>query len=122
MPSIVNLPDVNHKNKKRHINILSNLEWSNDLLNRRHAVRESQKLTNHRILQLDKDTGKVVGKFYSYRQAASAIGSPNLFSNISRVCRCKKNYVNAGGYKWIHKPFDSSIDEGIETDDEFYDE
>lgn len=97
--------EVNHKNEIKTDNRLENLEYCTSKENCNYGTRNGRlsKLAIERqgvpVLQISKDTGKVLGEYSSRRDAQSATGIPHSY--ISAVCRGKKK--TAGGYIWRDK-------------------
>lgn len=101
IPNPLNLPQVNHKDEVKVNNNASNLEWCTSEYNVNYGTRNkrvSKTKTNNTY-----NTKQVVcietGIVYpSTREAERQTGIDN--SQISAVCKHKKNYKTAGGYHW----------------------
>lgn len=69
------------------------------------------------VLQLDKETEKVLREFSSAKEAGSYFGKPHANSEIIKVCRgyispSGKKYITSLGYKWKYKESSTTIPKG----------
>jgi hypothetical protein len=88
VPNPNNFSHVNHIDKIKTNNHYSNLEWCTNQYNVMYSIGKA-------VGQYDK-YDNLINTFPSLTDAA--IGSNAKVSNISKVCRGKRNF--AGGYKW----------------------
>jgi hypothetical protein len=111
-------PQVNHKDKNRSNNNVSNLEWSTALENNLHRSKGVVQTTNQniKIWRVDKDTNAKLEFYNSINLAATwcfennySPSMQNASSNIS--CSVRKVYAHSCGFKWI-------IDEQLSLENE----
>ena len=103
-----NKPQVNHKDKNRSNNNISNLEWSTALENNLHRSKGVVQTTNQniKIWRVDKDTGEKL-EFYNSIYLAATWCFENNYSpsiqnargNISNVIR--EVYHQSCSFKWV---------------------
>ncbi len=67
------------------------------------AIAKSIEINNKPVIQIDKDTGKVIKEFESVSEAAKYLDMNYGKSRISNVCNGKKYRHSAYGYKWKFK-------------------
>lgn len=90
------LPIVHHINSVRNDDRVVNLMWTDNSYNQKERFKNSYSSDNTPVLQINKNTGEVVGCYLSMKFAGMLTGiAPQ---NISKVCRKLRNH--AGGYKW----------------------
>jgi hypothetical protein len=103
-----NKPQVNHKDKNRSNNNVSNLEWSTALENNVHRSKDVIQTTNQniKIWRVDKETNEKLEFYNSIYLAAvwcfenGVSGSiQNARGNIS--CSVRGVYHQSCGFKWI---------------------
>ena len=102
-----NKPEVNHKDKNKLNNNISNLEWNTRLENCQHRsiglVYKSNK--NKPILRLNKDTNEELEQYNSIEDAGKWAFENNLTCNLHNGRNSIGNCVNglstiSYGYKW----------------------
>lgn len=97
-----NKPTVNHKNKKRTDNRVSNLEWSTHSEQGLHRTKEDKGniriKSNYGIWMCDKETGEKIKYFDRIADAEVYLGLKNGCGNIVTCTKGKIKHVY--GYKW----------------------
>lgn len=104
VPNPNNFPEINHKNKIRRDNRISNLEWNL-------AIENSK----HRNLDLDYDNKKPLiqktlsGEFIKNWESAYAAGKAlgKTASNI--ISTVKGRYNHAYGFRWEYKNINNNV-------------
>ena len=94
------LPEVNHKDENKSNNHVDNLEWCTPKYNANYGTRNDRckkVIELKAVNQFSKD-GTFIQRFESITAAHKALGID--MSQISGVCKHKKEYVTAGGFKW----------------------
>lgn len=105
IPNPNNYPIVNHLDGDKQNNHYTNLEWCTQKDNIIHSwkngfskPRRNEKVKmSKRIDQLTLE-GEYITTFPSTMEIERQLGIPH--SQISNVCKNKKNYHSAGGFKW----------------------
>jgi len=113
-----NKPQVNHKDKNRANNNVSNLEWSTALENNLHRSKDAIQTTNQniKIWRVDKDTNEKL-EFYNSIYLAAIWCFENKYSDsiqnarVSISCSTRGIYTQSYGFKWI-------IDEQLSLENE----
>ena len=115
-----NKPQVNHKDKNRSNNIVSNLEWSTASENNIHRSTNEIQTTNQqvKVWRIDIKTDEKLELYDSIYLAAQWIVSNNSEFSIDNVkggisCASRGVYKSSFGYKW-------SVYEYTDLDDELW--
>jgi hypothetical protein len=100
-----NKSDVNHKDKNKLNNHISNLEWLSRKENNIHRCKDIYIKTNKPIYRLDKDTNEILEKFNSIEEAGIWATNNNYTSNShngrNNIGKCLYRKSNiAYGFKW----------------------
>nr|QBK85341.1 MAG: HNH endonuclease [Iridovirus LCIVAC01] len=91
-----NFPFVNHKDRNKRNNRVTNLEWVNNSMNAKHCVETGRDQYKRAVRQYDLQHN-FIKEFSSIREAAKAVGlKPN---NIHMCCTNPKRKT-AGGFIW----------------------
>jgi hypothetical protein len=113
-----NKTQVNHKDKNRSNNNVSNLEWNTALENNIHRSENCIQTTNQNIVlwRVDKDTGELLQKYNSIELAAKWCVENNLCKKIVNAqsglsFAFRGLYKNSYGYKWKKEEQDSLKEE-----------
>ena len=111
IPNPDNLPTVDHINRIRDDNKISNLRWASFQTQRFNTTRkkktpkkkiivDKQNINGKPVIQLSKD-GHFVAEYSSVKEAERQTGI--CFVNISNCCLGRKYRHTAGGYRWCYK-------------------
>jgi hypothetical protein len=105
--NLENKAEVNHKDKNKHNNNISNLEWNTHKENSIHRVKNFifPEINKKVIFRLDKETNEMLEKYDSMEKAAEWIVNQGLTKNIHNGRNAISNSVNglskiSYGYKW----------------------
>lgn len=106
IPNLENELQVNHKDEDKSNNRANNLEWCDNLYNRRYGTGYKRSVKNHDYIKMGKKLSKRVNQFdlndnfinsyYGVREASRQTGIGE--SNIRRSCYDKNK--TSGGYIW----------------------
>lgn len=91
-----NLPTVDHIDRDRGNNHVSNLRWSDH--KKQCKNRRQKEFIGKKILMIDKDTNLVIRSFDSMNEAGLFLGKKDGFKNISQCVL--GDTKTAFGYKW----------------------
>lgn len=100
IPNLNNKPEVNHKDRDKQNNVVSNLEWVTSFENTQHCIRSGRKTHKKPVLQFTKNN-EFIASWDSIAEASLSTGIKH--SNISACCNKRKWYNTAGGYIWRYK-------------------
>lgn len=98
IPNPDNLPEINHIDFNTRNNRLENLEWVTSEQNVRHSLLHGR-MSGRGCVQIDKESGKVIAKYDTLREASRAVGVDA--GSISKVCKGKMK--TAGKFRWEYK-------------------
>ena len=101
LPNPNNLPMVNHKDENKENNIASNLEWCDAKYNTNYGTARERlaKALSIPILQIEKETNKIIKEWFSIMQVERELG----IHHSSIIQCCKGERKTAGGFKWKYK-------------------
>ncbi len=95
VPNVDNKPCCDHIDANRLNNRIDNLRWATYQENNSHPHAIANR--SRPVLQLDKNTGEIIKRFSSVKEAQMALGT----SYVSKCCRGKQN--TTAGYKWKYE-------------------
>jgi len=100
LPNPNNLPQVNHKDENPQNNHVSNLEWCTHKYNINYgtAMQRSGEKRRKPILQLDRETMTIIGKFNSIKEAAEQLNIN--YASLKNCLRKVNGQETSGGFKW----------------------
>jgi hypothetical protein len=100
LPNPKNLPHVNHINSARHDNHVDNLEWCTPQENVDHSLRTGTSAIIHQRKKVAQYTfkGEFIKEWNSVLEAATAMGKPDQYGNLRKVCQGKRN--SFAGHTW----------------------
>lgn len=101
IPNPLNLPQINHKNEDKSLNVVENLEWCTAKYNMNYGTAKQRigKSNSKTLYQMDKETNEVIAEFPSTQEVERKFGYCS--SLISRCC--KDQTKSAYGFKWRYK-------------------
>lgn len=105
IPNPKGLPCVNHKDENKRNNNINNLEWCTLRYNNSYGTRvdriKASQMNDPKkskpVRQLTKD-GHPINDYPSISEASRVLGICE--TAIASVCKGRKSYLTAGGYKW----------------------
>lgn len=94
IPNPDNLPEVNHKDKCRTNNVVSNLEWCSGRYNLEYSN------LNRSVCKYTKD-GKLIAEYWSIHEAANMNGLNDAY--LAKYLRKSNHRPTYKGYVWCYK-------------------
>lgn len=110
IPNPNNHPQINHINEKVDDNRVENLEWVTCTQNINHGSRTKRMSKTRKgsgvlgkpVLQIDTNTGEILGEYKSCEDAARQLKGESANGSMINHC-CRKKAKTAYGYKWQYK-------------------
>lgn len=100
IPNPNNLPEVNHIDENKNNNCVGNLEWCTREYNNNYGTRNERhaKALSKHVLQIDKNSNKVIHEWDSATQVKLELGFAQ--SHICDCCKGKPSHKTAYGFIW----------------------